>query len=197
MIGYLRGKLAIKDPTFVIIDVSGIGYEVKISLNTFSKIKHIEECQLFTHLHIKEDAHTLYGFYEQAEKSIFLHLISISGVGPGTGIMIISSLTVDEIRRAIIREDVKTFQQVKGVGNKTAQRIILELKDKLKKENMEEGSVAIGAKNYNTLRNEALSALLTLGINKIIAEKSLDAIINDSDGNISLEDLIKLALKRS
>ena len=111
--------------------------------------------------------------------------------------MIISSLSVDEIKKAIIREEVQTFQHVKGVGSKTAQRIILELKDKLKKESIDDGATDVGAQNHNTLRNEALSALLTLGINKSAAEKSLDAIIKGSVSNLSLEELIKSALKRS
>src|SRR5688572_25231951 len=134
MIAYIDGKLTFKDPTFVIIDVGGIGYQIRISLSTYAQLQEGERCKLFTYLHIKEDAHTLYGFSDPAEKNVFLHLISISGVGPGTGLMIISSLSVAEIQQAIVREDVRTIQQVKGIGAKTAQRIILELKDKFRKE---------------------------------------------------------------
>ena len=134
MIAYLKGKLAYKDPTFVLIDISGIGYQVKISLQTYSQVKDEEQIMLLTYLHIKEDGHTLYGFKEESEKKLFLNLISISGVGPNTALMILSSLNADELEYAIIHEDVKTIQNVKGVGIKTAQRIILELKDKVKKE---------------------------------------------------------------
>ncbi len=134
MIAYLKGKLVHKDPTFVIIDISGVGYQVKISLQTYTKIKDEEHIMLLTYLHIKEDAHTLYGFKEEAEKKLFLNLTSISGVGPSTGLMILSSLSAEELETAIVSEDYRTIQNVKGVGAKTAQRIVLELKDKIKKE---------------------------------------------------------------
>lgn len=196
MIAYIDGKLTHRDPTFVIIDVNGIGYQVKISLNTYAKLAEGECCKLHTFLHIKEDAHTLYGFSEISEKNVFLHLISISGVGPGTGLMIMSSLTVSEIQQAIVREDVRTIQQVKGIGAKTAQRIILELKDKFKKETL----VDLSNNNlvsHNTNRNEALSALITLGFARNVAEKTLDTIVKREGGNLSVEDLIKFALKSS
>lgn len=196
MIAYIDGKLTFKDPTYVIVDVQGIGYQIKISLNTFSKLQEGERCKLHTFLHIKEDAHTLYGFAELAEKNIFLNLISISGVGPGTALMIVSSLTVQEFQQAIVREDVRTIQQVKGIGGKTAQRIILELKDKFKKDALVDVS-SIGAVAYNTNRNEALSALVTLGFARTIAEKTLDTIIKREGNALSVEDLIKLALKSS
>ena len=196
MIAYIDGKLTHKDPTYVIIDVQGIGYQIKISLNTYAKLTEGERCKLHTFLHIKEDAHTLYGFAELAEKNIFLQLISISGVGPGTGLMIVSSLSVTEIQQAIVREDVRTIQQVKGIGGKTAQRIILELKDKFKKESWEEGA-AQPQTTHNTNRNEALSALVTLGFARNVAEKTLDAIIKRDGHHLTVEALIKLALKSS
>ncbi|WP_026463083.1 Holliday junction branch migration protein RuvA [Adhaeribacter aquaticus] len=196
MIAYIDGKLTHKDPTYVIIDVNGVGYQIKISLNTYSKLAEGERCKLHTFLHIKEDAHTLYGFSELAEKNVFLHLISISGVGPGTGLMIVSSLTVNEIQQAIVQEDVRTIQNVKGIGVKTAQRIILELKDKFRKDNMIDAS-NISAVSHNTNRNEALSALITLGFARNVAEKTLDAIIKRDGSNLSVEELIKLALKTS
>ncbi len=186
MFAYLKGKLAFQDPTFVIIDIQGVGYEVKVSLNTFSKIKDREDIQLFTHFHVKEDAQTLFGFADQHEKSIFQHLISISGVGPSTGLMVLSSLSPEEVEEAIMGEDVRTIQGVKGIGAKTAQRIILELKDKIGRES---------ASSRNTIRNEALAALVTLGINKAAAQKSIEKIMKDRSGEISLEELIKLALK--
>lgn len=196
MIAYIDGKLAYKDPTYVIIDVQGVGYQIKISLHTFAKLTEGERCKLHTFLHIKEDAHTLYGFAELAEKNVFLHLISISGVGPGTALMIVSSLTVQEIQQAIVREDVRTIQQVKGIGGKTAQRIILELKDKFKKETLVDvSSPTLVA--HNTNRNEALSALITLGFARTVAEKTLDTIVKREGNDLSVEDLIKLALKSS
>jgi len=196
MIAYIDGKLTHKDPTFVIIDVNGIGYQIKISLNTYAKLVEGERCKLHTFLHIKEDAHTLYGFSEIAEKNVFLHLISISGVGPGTGLMIVSSLSVSEIQQAIVREDVRTIQNVKGIGAKTAQRIILELKDKFKKDTIADGGINTALTN-NTNRSEALSALITLGFVRTVAEKTLDAIIKREGNNLSVEELIKFALKSS
>lgn len=195
MIAYLNGRLAYKDPTYVIIDIQGVGYEIKISLNTFSKIKDEESCKLHTYLHIKEDGHTLFGFAEKSEKSLFLLLISISGVGPSTGLMILSSLSPGEVENAILSEDVKTIQGVKGIGAKTAQRIILELKDKIGKDQESDPSKIISRSPENTIRNEALSALITLGINKAVAQKSIDRIFKGLDRQISLEELIKLALK--
>ncbi len=196
MIAYIDGKLTYKDPTYVIIDVNGIGYQIKISLGTYSSLPAGERCKLHTYLHIKEDAHTLYGFTTAAEKEVFLLLISISGVGPNTGLMILSSLSVDEVQQAIIREDVRTIQQVKGIGAKTAQRVILELKDKMKKEVMLTDA-STPAATHNTNRSEALSALVTLGFAKNVAEKTLDAIVKREGGNLSVEELIKFALKSS
>lgn len=197
MIAYLKGKLAYKDPARVIIDVQGIGYEVKISLHTYTALQDGETCQLFTYLHIKEDAHTLFGFKELAEKKMFLDLISINGVGPGTGLMILSSLNPAEIQQAILNEEVRTIQSVKGVGAKTAQRIILELKDKIGKSDAISGNSPISTTSHNTVRNEALSALVTLGINRSVAEKNLNTIVKNSPQDITLEELIKRALKSS
>lgn len=194
MIGYLKGKLAFKDPTFVILDVNGVGYEIKISLYTFSKIKNVESCLLHTHLHVKEDSQTLFGFFDNGEKDIFLKLIAISGVGPNTALMINSSLAVSEIKHAIVSEDVSTIQKVKGIGSKTAHRIILELKDKIKREGYESSVSFTGSDNK---RNEALSALITLGINKTMAEKGVDKILKNHGDDISLEDLIKFVLKQA
>ena len=195
MFSYLNGKLAHKDPTFVIIDINGVGYDVKISLHTFSQVKDQENIKLFTYLHIKEDAHTLFGFAEEKEKQLFLQLISISGVGPSTGLMVLSSLGPHETAQAIMSEDVRTIQGVKGIGAKTAQRIILELKDKVGKEPDSDSLINIPASNRNAIRNEALAALVTLGINKNAAQKSIDKILKTNSGDLSLEELIKLALK--
>ncbi len=198
MIAYLQGKLTYKDPTRVIIEVQGVGYEVKISLHTYTTLQDGESCRLFTYLHIKEDAHTLYGFRELSEKTMFLDLISINGVGPGTGLMILSSLNPEELHQAIANEEVRTIQGVKGIGAKTAQRIILELKDKMKKAESPASSSGTSAPAHNTVRNEALSALVTLGINRSVAEKNLDTILKSRQGTpTTLEELIKLALKNS
>lgn len=195
MIAYIEGKLVHKEPAFIIIDVNGIGYQIRISLNTYIAIKDAEKAKIHTYLHIKEDAHTLYGFFGTREKEIFLHLISISGVGPGTALMITSSLSVEELKKAIVNGDVNTIQKIKGIGAKTAQRIIIELKDKLIKEGVaiDENIVA---PHYNTMKTEALTALTTLGIAKNIAEKSIESILKNSSNSITLEELIKQALKR-
>lgn len=196
MIAYLSGKLVYKDPTYVIIEVGGIGYQVKISLQTYSKIKDEEQIRLLTFLHIKEDAHTLYGFKEEIEKRLFLLLISINGVGPNTGLMILSSLTTEEIENAILSGDAATIQAVKGIGTKTAQRIILELKDKVGKSGSTTSTVPLGfLKTSNKIREEALQALITLGFPKAMAEKNITLVLKKTNGEISLEDLIKASLK--
>ncbi|HSI78947.1 MAG TPA: Holliday junction branch migration protein RuvA [Lunatimonas sp.] len=199
MIAYLKGKLAFKDPTYVIIDIQGVGYMVKISLATYSWIKDQELVMLHTFLHIKEDAHTLYGFKDEAEKKLFLALISISGVGPNTAVMVLSSLDTSELEDAIVSGDYSTIQRVKGIGLKTAQRIVLELKDKIKKDNYSEtASMGTGfVLQNNKLKQEALQALITLGFPKAVAEKNISAILKKSVAEISLEDLIKASLKSS
>lgn len=197
MIAFLKGRLVQREPAYVIIEVNGIGYHVNISLNTFGDIKEAEAIQLYTHLSIREDAHVLFGFSTEAEKRLFQLLISVNGVGPNTAIVMLSYLSVQEMKSAILREDVATLQAVKGIGAKTAQRVIIELKDKLKKESWEETSPAISAGGHNTLRNEALSALLTLGLPKAAAEKSVDSILKKSGNTITLEDLVKQALKNA
>lgn len=195
MINYLDGKLTVKDPTYVVVDVGGVGYEAKVSLNTYAAVKELDRVKLYVHLSIREDAHLLYGFYDKAEKKRFLELLSISGVGPSTALMVLSSLSPEELQHAIVSEDVRTIQAVKGIGAKTAQRIVLELKDKMKKEGLLEKTLEIIPAANNTLRNEALSALTTLGIAKPAAEKSIDAILKVRGKDIKLEDLIKQALK--
>ena len=197
MITYLTGKFVEKQPGSLVIESNGIGYKINISLNTFSFIKEKKEGKILTYLHIKEDAHILFGFATESERQIFLNLISISGVGPGTGLMVMSSLSPEEVRRAIIHEDVKTIQSIKGIGAKTAQRIILELKDKMIKTGITEGMEELPPGINNSLKNEALSALITLGINKIAAEKSIDFVLKNSGDNITLEELIKRSLKTS
>ncbi|REG83096.1 Holliday junction branch migration protein RuvA [Algoriphagus antarcticus] len=198
MIDYLSGKLVFKDPTYVIIDVNGIGYHVKISLQTYTEIKDEEQIKLLTYLHIKEDAHTLFGFKLEDEKRLFLLLLSINGVGPSTGLMILSSLSSSEIEHAILAGDVATIQHVKGIGAKTAQRIILELKDKVGKGGSDTSIASLGfLKSGNKIREEALQALITLGFPKAAAEKNIATVLKKTTGEISLEDLIKASLKTS
>lgn len=196
MIAYLEGKLVVREPTHLIMDVNGIGYEVKISLQTFSAVKDLERAKVFTHFHVKEDSQTLFGFFEPSEKKRFLDLLSINGVGPSTALMILSSLSAEELQNAIAREDVGTIQGVKGIGAKTAQRIVLELKDKMKKEGLLD-KISVSSPIFdNSLKAEALSALTTLGISKPAAEKSITSILKE-EGDIKLEELIKLALRRA
>ncbi|MCW8310518.1 Holliday junction branch migration protein RuvA [Sphingobacterium thalpophilum] len=192
MYEYFNGKLAYKAPTHVIIDVSGIGYYVHISLYTFSQIKDQENCKLFISLQVREDSHTLYGFATEGEKKLFENLISVSGIGPNTGRMILSSNTPDEIQSAIVNGQVALIQKIKGIGPKTAQRLILELQDKLKKQGVEALSMPVRSQS---IPDEALSALVMLGFNKPAAEKVLSAILK-TEGELTVEDMIKLALKR-
>ena len=199
MIAYIEGKLAYKDPAQAILDVNGVGYEIKISLATYSKLPtEGDKAKLYTFQHIKEDAHTLYGFLDPNERALFLHLISVSGIGPGTGIVMASSMSVGEIRHAIINEDVRAIQSIKGVGPKTAQRVIIDLKDRLRKDELlaKAGVDTVPlARAHNTNRSEALSALVTLGFARSAAEKTLDQIQNKHGNDLSVEELIKFALK--
>lgn len=197
MIAYLDGKLAYKDPTYAIIDIHGVGYETKISLQTFSGLPAPgERCKLFTWLYVREDAQVLFGFSVPDEKDLFLDLISVSGIGPATALVMLSSLSSQEIRHAIVQEDVRVVQSIKGIGSKTAQRVILELKDKMKKHSLAGGiNISSGTLSGSAVRSEALSALVTLGIARPVAEKSLDAILKTKGSEISLEELIKLALR--
>jgi Holliday junction DNA helicase RuvA len=192
MYAYIDGKLVFKSAAYVVIDAGGVGYHINISLNTYSKIGTVERCKLFTWLHVKEDAHTLYGFADEGERRLFLHLISISGIGPNTGRMMLSSITPEEIQNAIISGNVSLIQRIKGIGPKSAQRLILELQDKLKKE----GPDTLGTVILNkTAKDEALSALVMLGFVKNAAEKVLDQEIGKSSNELTVEQLIKAALK--
>jgi Holliday junction DNA helicase RuvA len=196
MISFIKGKKLEIDPTKIIIDVNGIGYELKISLRTYSEIKEHSVVNLFTHLQVKEDSHTLFGFYDKSERKTFLSLLSITGVGPSTAIMILSSLSSSELNHAIISSDVLTIKSIKGIGLKTAERIILELKDKISKNLNQKNSNNFLIERDNTIKNEALSALSSLGISKNVVNNHIDRVL-DSNNNISLEDLIREVLKRS
>lgn len=190
MISHIKGKLIEKTPTFVVIDCNGVGYKLHISLQTYSDIIE-DNCKLLTHLAIKEDSHTLYGFSSEKERDIFRKLISVSGVGASTARMILSTYEANEIVSYILSADVGAIQNVKGIGGKTAQRIIIDLKDKVGKgkENSELFIV-----KHNTVREEALSALLALGFTKKLAEKKMDQVLKNQPEEITVEQLVKLSL---
>jgi Holliday junction DNA helicase RuvA len=191
MIAHIQGRLVEKTPTDVVIDCHGVGYQIHISLHTFSQIPDAENIKLYTYLQIKEDAHNLYGFAEKKERELFKLLLSVSGVGAGTARTMLSSLSPEQIIQAIASNDVGTIQSIKGIGAKTAQRVILDLKDKiLKLYQIEE----VSGSSYNTNKEEALSALEVLGYVRKNAEKILEKIIANTP-NASVEDLIKQALK--
>ena len=193
MITHLSGKLIEKkrNPTYVIVECNGVGYFLNISLHTFSQLPAEENIKIYTHLQVKEDSHTLFGFMEKAEREIFLLLISISGIGPSIARTMLSSLNPTQVRDAIANGEVATIQAVKGIGAKTAQRVIVELKDKvLKVQDMGEVSLP----SNNTTKEEALSALEVLGFNRRQSEKVVDRVLSQ-DPSLSVEDIIKQALK--
>ncbi|MCP9198667.1 Holliday junction branch migration protein RuvA [Gramella sp. GC03-9] len=192
MIHHLKGQLIEKNPTHVVIDCNGIGYLVNISLHTYSLIPDSEAISLYTYLQVKEDSHTLFGFMEKSEREIFKLLISVSGVGSSTARTMLSSLQPGEVTAAIANEDVGTIQSVKGIGAKTAQRVILDLKDKALAV-MDEGEVLVS--QNNTGREEALSALEILGYNRRQAGKVVDRIIQENSES-TVESIIKMALKK-
>ena len=189
MIAQLNGRVIEKNPTELIIDCGGVGYEVKISLNTFSGIGSDEQVRIYTRFIVREDAQILYGFGDKTEREMFNHLISVSGIGPNTAMIMLSSLIPEEIAAAIQTEDVRTIQGIKGIGAKTAQRVIIDLKDKMLK--MEFSAENLFVTN-NTNRFDALTALVSLGFDRKSAEKAIDKI---STGEESVEQLIKEALK--
>jgi Holliday junction DNA helicase RuvA len=193
MIAYLNGKLSYKSPAMVHIDVQGLGYEVQISLNTYSRIQGLESCKLLAYLHIKEDAHTLYGFFDEAERKMFLLLIGVSGIGANTARMMLSSLQPEDIQRAITMENEKMLESIKGIGSKTAKRVILELKDKISKQ--KDVSHQISVTPNNTIQEDALNALVTLGIARNAAEQAISRVQKAEPLLQDLEGLIKKALK--
>jgi len=191
MIAHLQGKLIEKSPTEVVIDCGGVGYHVNISLHTYSLLPQSETIKLFTYLQIKEDAHTLFGFVEKSEREIFKMLLSVSGIGASIARTMLSSLEPKQIIQALAVGDTGTIQSIKGIGNKTAQRAILDLKDKvLKLYDLDEVSMS----QSNTNKDEALSALEVLGFNRKLAEKVVEKVLI-SDPQASVESIIKLALK--
>jgi len=192
MYAYLQGKFSLKNPAQVYIDVNGIGFEVNISLNTYAQIQNSENGKLYTYLQVKEDAHTLYGFFDKSEKEIFVQLISVSGIGAATARMMLSHLKPLEVTHAIQHGNIKLLESIKGIGKKTAERLVLELRDKVSKVDI---STNINTLPGNTMQQDALNALIALGITRAQAEASIKKITVSDPGIHNLEELIKKALK--
>jgi Holliday junction DNA helicase RuvA len=197
MYSYIEGKLTEKNPAYAIIDCHGIGYMIHISLNTYTRIKDKESCRLHTHLAIKNEATTpvgfvLFGFAEEQERILFRQLISVSGIGNNTAMLMLSALAPEKIYHAILENNPSILQSVKGIGAKSAQRIIIDLKDKIEKGKVSQEILPLA---YNTNKDEALSGLTVLGFNKIAAEKALNKIVEKQGGDLPVEVLIKEALK--
>ena len=192
MIAFLNGKFVQKTPSSLIVDVNGVGYEVHVSLNTYSDIEPLDRGSLFTYFHVREDAQVLYGFSREAEKTLFIHLISVSGVGAATARMMLSSLKPEEIIRAITQGNTRQLEAIKGIGKKSAERIILELKDKLAKTSLDSNHVH---SQSNSLDQDALNALVALGIARPAAEQAILRVLKSEPGPIKVEEIIKKALK--
>lgn len=202
MIDFLHGTIKQVEPTFMVLAVGGIGFTMRISLTSYSGFKDTREpVVVHTYLHYSQtDGMSLFGFCSASERTLFLHLISVNGVGPGTALVALSSALPDQLMQAIAREDVKAIQALKGIGPKTAQRVILELKDKIRKELQNEGTPFAGGSSKpsaSTGLEDALSALVTLGIPKATAEKTLESIVKQADKTYTTEELIRLVLQRS
>lgn len=189
MINHLRGRLTEKNPAYLVIECAGVGYFVNISLHTYSSIPDKEDCFVYTHLQINEDAHTLFGFADEDERKLFRSLISVSGVGASTARMILSSMNPAEINTCIVNGDVARLKTVKGIGEKTAQRMILELKDKLKKDGPVKSVIS-----HLKVKDEAMSALMTLGFARQAVDKTIDNLLRDQPA-MTVEELIRKALK--
>src|SRR5436190_13868275 len=192
MYAYLQGKFTFKNPAQVYVDVHGVGYEVNISLNTYAAIQNLPEGRLYTFLQVKEDGHTLFGFFDKVEKEIFIQFISVSGIGAATARMVLSHMKPDEVSRAIVQANVKLLESIKGIGKKTAERLVLELRDKVGKVVPDINTTALSG---NSLQQDALNALIALGISKQQAETSIQKLNNTQPGINNLEELIKKALK--
>jgi Holliday junction DNA helicase RuvA len=192
MYEFIKGKLTEKNPAYAVLDVQGVGYILNISIHTYSQITENEHCTLFTHLVVREDDMLLFGFAEKEERELFRQLISVSGVGVNTARIILSSLSPHEVCRAITEGNAPLLQSIKGIGTKTAQRIIIDLKDKLSRDLIPQEKVGF---LHNTKKEEALSGLIILGFPKMVAEKALNRIIGSEGTGLSVEQLIKQALK--
>jgi len=192
VIAFVKGKFIFKNPAQVIVEANGVGYECQVSLHTYSAISSKEEGQLHTYLHITENNQTLYGFSEISEKELFIQLISVSGVGAATARMMLSGMKPDEIIKAIVQSNARLLETIKGIGKKTGERLVLELKDKLSK-NAQETLLTVSV--TNKVENDALNALISLGIPRQNAEKAIKNVIDVNDSSPKLEELIKKALK--
>ncbi len=192
MIAYLSGKFAYINPTTVYVDVAGVGYDVNISLNTYSAIQNLKEGKLYTHLLIKEDAHTIFGFFDKQEKDMFIMLIGVSGVGAATARLMLSNMQPDEIAKAILNANARLLESIKGIGRKTAERLVLELRDKVSKQPVD---LSVIPARGNSLQADALNALVALGINKAVAETAVGKVLSSEPGDSQLEHIIKKALK--
>ena len=196
MYAYLKGEVTYRSATFITLEVHGVGYHLHIPLSTYTALEGKEKATLYTHFYVREDTQTLYGFATQTERNMFVQLISVSGVGPSTAQLLLSSMTVDEIRSAVIGEHAHILQRAKGIGPKAAKQIILDLKDKLSKESPEGPALLPGMGGMDhTSREEALSALMALGFNRIGVQKALNQVNKDNPGAVRVEELIKAALK--
>lgn len=194
MIGYIKGEIGFKSPTYIYLETHGVGYHINISLHTYEGLENIDRVKMFTHLHVKEDEQTLYGFLTEVERAIFKLLISVSGIGPNTALVVLSSMTPGDVKQAIVNDNVAAINKVKGIGPKTAKLIILNLKDKILKEGIEKTDTP-GIMN-NTMRDEALSALIALGFQKAMIEKRIEEIIKTNPEITQVEELIKLVLRQ-
>lgn len=194
MYAYLKGEITYRSPAYITLEVNGIGFHVNIPLSTYTALQGQEKATVYTHLLVKEDAHTLFGFATQAERSMFVQLIGVTGVGATTAQLILSSMSVDDVRAAVIGEQAHVLQRVKGIGVKTAKQIILDLKGRLSKE-AADGAVLLPNMADESVREEALTALMALGFNRIAVQKVLNAVLKENPNTTKVEDLIKLALK--
>lgn len=194
MIAYLNGEITHKTPTFIYVDCQGVGYHVNISLNTYSKLENLPKVKIFTYLNVKEDEQSLYGFFDDDERTLFILLISVSGIGVNTARVILSYMSPDEVRSAILHENAVALGKVKGIGPKTAKRIILDLKDKVIKESGSDPVILVSPE-VHTFRQEALSALIALGFPKPVVEKQIKFVLEKNPNIEHVEDLIKDVLK--
>lgn len=192
MIAFVKGNFAVKTPARLVVDVNGVGYELHISLNTYAAISNQDSGQLFTYLHITENAHTLFGFADLAEKELFMQLISVSGVGASTARMMLSGMKPAEITRAIVQGNTKQLESIKGIGKKSAERLIVELRDKLGKQSLDSPITGFSAPQNET---DAINALISLGIGRVMAEQAVKKVLLASPDMQSLEEIIKLSLK--
>jgi holliday junction DNA helicase RuvA len=195
LIAYLNGEITHKTPTYIYVDCNGVGYHVNISLNTYSKLESLQKIKIFTYLNVKEDEQSLFGFFDDDERSLFILLISVSGVGVNTARVILSYMNPEEVRMAIIHDNPVALGKVKGIGPKTAKRIILDLKDKVIKETGIEQVILLSPEG-NTIRNEALSAMIALGFPKPVVEKQIKSVMEKNPNIEAVEDLIKQVLKQ-